>query len=51
MTDSFVSEWRKELRILLDHIETHPTHDLADQRARVVVLSKLLEDHAATAAA
>lgn len=47
MTDSFVSEWRKELRILLDHIETHPTHDLADKRARVVVLNKLLEEHAA----
>lgn len=51
MTDSFASEWRKELRILLDHIETHPTHDLADKRARVVVLNKLLEEHAAKTAA
>lgn len=47
MTDSFVSEWRKELRILLDNIETHPTHDLTDKRARVVVLNKLLEEHTA----
>jgi hypothetical protein len=47
MTDSFVSEWRKELRILLDHIETHPSHDLADKRARVMVLNKLLEERAA----
>lgn len=44
MTDSFVSEWRKELRILLDHIETHPTHDLTEQRQRVVVLNKLLAE-------
>ena len=51
MTDSFVSEWRKELRILLDHIETHPTHDLTDKRARVVVLNKLLEEHAGQQAA
>jgi hypothetical protein len=49
MTDTVASEWRKELRILLDHIETHPTHDLADKRARVVVLNKLLEDHTAPA--
>ena len=50
MTDSFVSEWRKELQILLDRIETHPSHDLAEQRQRVVVLQKLLADHEATAA-
>lgn len=51
MTDSFVNEWRKELRILLDHIETHPTHDLADKRARVVVLNKLLAEHESQPAA
>jgi hypothetical protein len=45
MTDSFVDEWRKELRILLDYIETHPSHDLAEQRQRVVVLNKLLAEH------
>jgi hypothetical protein len=47
MTDSLVSEWQKELRILLDHIDTHPSADLAEQRARVVVLNKLLAEHAA----
>jgi hypothetical protein len=47
MTDSFASEWHKELRILLDHIESHPTHDLADKRARVVVLNKLIAEHEA----
>jgi hypothetical protein len=51
MTDSFAEEWRKELRLLLDHIASHPTHDLAEQRARVVVLNKLLEEHAAKTAA
>lgn len=44
MTDTFVPEWRKELRILLDHIERHPSHDLSEQRARVVVLNKLLAE-------
>ena len=49
MTDSFVTEWRKELRVLLDYIETHPSHDLTEQRARVVVLNKLLAEHEAQA--
>lgn len=44
MTQSFVGEWRKELRVLLDYIEAHPSHDLADKRDRVVVLNKLLAD-------
>lgn len=44
MTDSFVGEWRKELRVLLDHIEAHPSHDLAEARRRVVVLNKLIAD-------
>lgn len=45
MTDSFAKDWEKELRVLLDHIERHPTHDLTEQRARVVVLNKLLAEH------
>ena len=44
MTDTFVPEWRKELRVLLGHIETHPSDDLTAQRARVVVLNKLLAE-------
>lgn len=47
MTDSVANEWRKELRILLDHIDTHPSHDLTAQRDRVVVLNKLLGEPAA----
>lgn len=49
MTASFAGEWRKELSALLDHIETHPSHDLTAQRTRVVVLRKLLEGERAAA--
>jgi hypothetical protein len=42
MTGSFAGEWRKELSLLLAHIESHPSHDLTAQRERVVVLRKLL---------
>jgi ABC-type uncharacterized transport system YnjBCD ATPase subunit len=45
MTDSTAEEWRKELKVLLDHIEHHPSADLTEQRARVAVLRQLLADH------
>lgn len=45
MTESFVDDWRKELRILLDYIEAHPSQDLTEKRQRVVVLNKLIADH------
>jgi hypothetical protein len=45
MTDSSVNEWRQELKVLLDHIEHHPSADLTEQRERVVVLRQLLADH------
>lgn len=44
MTDSVAAQWQKELRILLDYIDTHPSADLTEQRARVVVLNKLLAE-------
>lgn len=50
MPDSFVNEWRNELRVLLDHIEKHPSSDLTDQRNRVTVLRQLLADHEKAAA-
>jgi hypothetical protein len=50
MTDSNVSEWRQELQVLLDQIEQHPSADLSEQRARVVVLRQLLADHDGAAA-
>ncbi len=46
MTDSLVSEWRKELRVLIDYIDAHPSHDLDAKRQRVVLLNKLLADAA-----
>ncbi|MFT4028060.1 MAG: hypothetical protein QM676_14880 [Novosphingobium sp.] len=42
--DTFESEWQKELRLLLGHIAAHPSHDLTAERARVVVLNKLLAE-------
>ena len=44
MTQSFADDWRKELDLLLEHIETHPSADLTEVRARVVVLRQLLAD-------
>lgn len=51
MTASFAGAWRKELSVLLDHIETHPSHDLTAQRERVVVLRQLLSGTAGRRAA
>jgi hypothetical protein len=51
MTESFAGAWRKELSVLLDHIETHPSHDLTAPRARVVVLRQLLNGAAGRRAA
>lgn len=42
MSATFAGAWRKELSELLDYIETHPSHDLAAKRERVVVLRQLL---------
>jgi hypothetical protein len=50
MTDSSADEWRKELKVLLDHIEHHPSADLTEQRERVTVLRRLLADHDKAAA-
>lgn len=51
MTASFAGAWRKELSVLLDYIETHPSHDLTAQRDRVVVLRQLLSGAAGRRAA
>lgn len=45
MTDSAVNDWRQELKVLLDHIEHHPSADLSEQRERVNVLRQLIADH------
>jgi hypothetical protein len=48
MTQSFEQDWRKELDLLLERIETHPSHDLTAERERVAVLRQLLADLART---
>lgn len=48
MTESFVNEWRRELDLLLHHIAHHPSHDLTEQRARLVVLRQLLAEEKAS---
>lgn len=48
MTQSFEEDWRKELDLLLQRIETHPSSDLSAERARVTVLQQLLADLART---
>ncbi len=45
MTDTIPQEWEKELRVLLEKIESHPSADLSEERQRVVVLQKLIADH------
>lgn len=45
MSESTIGEWKKELRILLDHIQSHPSHDLTEQRGRIVVLNQLIAAH------
>jgi hypothetical protein len=45
MGDSHIDEWKKELRILLDHIQAYPSHDASEKRERVIVLNKLIAAH------
>jgi hypothetical protein len=51
MSDTNKAEWSKELRILLDRIQSNPSQDLLPERERVVVLNTLLATHAKEAAA
>jgi ethanolamine utilization microcompartment shell protein EutS len=44
MTDSIVQEWKKELRVLLDHVAAHPSSDLTQKRERIVILQKLVSE-------
>ncbi|CAN5378594.1 hypothetical protein BH09PSE3_BH09PSE3_26280 [soil metagenome] len=42
MPDSVYEHWQKELKILLEKIEQHPSADLSVERDRVVVLNTLI---------
>jgi hypothetical protein len=45
MGQSLESEWEKELRVLLQLIETHPSADMSKERERIVVLKNLMATH------
>jgi hypothetical protein len=49
MDDTIMSEWKKELRVLLDLVQSRPSADLDEQRDRIVVLQKLIAGRAQTA--
>jgi hypothetical protein len=36
------AEWEKELRILLDKVQNHPSADLTAERERIVLLNTLI---------
>ena len=39
------AEWEKELRVLLDKVQNHPSADLTAERERIVLLQKLIASH------
>jgi len=45
------AEWEKELRILLDRVQTKPSADLTAERERIVVLNKLIASRGETVGA
>ena len=42
MDDPNVSQWKKELKLLLDQIQTQPSQDSAEKRERINVLNQLI---------
>ncbi len=44
MADMMIEQWEKERRVLLDTIQNHPSQDLGQERERLVLLNKLLEE-------
>ena len=44
-------EWEKELRILLDKVNTHPSEDWTKERERIAVLKNLMATKQKSAAA
>lgn len=45
MNGSTIVEWKSELRVLLDHIQSYPSQDQTEKRERVIVLNKLIAAH------
>jgi hypothetical protein len=42
MEDSIMAEWKKELRVLLDQLQSHPSADSTRERDRIAVLNRLI---------
>ena len=42
MTETTVTEWEKELKVLLDQIRAHPSADLTRERDRAALLTRLI---------
>lgn len=42
MSDPFIDDWKKELKVLLDRVRTEPSADLSETRDRIVVLQNLI---------
>ena len=45
MTDATITAWESELKAIVDRLRQHPSDDHAADRARMVVLEKLIADH------
>jgi hypothetical protein len=43
MEDVTLEHRKKELRILLDKVSTHPSQDLSAERERIVVLQAMID--------
>ena len=45
MTDASIKAWESELKALLEKLKAHPSGDHEADRARMVVLEKLIADY------
>jgi hypothetical protein len=46
MTQGLENEWEKELRVLLDLVQSHPSADMTRERERIAVLNSLIKGNA-----
>jgi hypothetical protein len=42
MTQGLENEWEKELRVLLELVQAHPSAEMTRERERIVVLNNLI---------
>ena len=51
MEDATLTEWTKELNVLLQLVQSKPSADLERERERIIVLNRLIADRADVPAA